>query len=65
MRSKETLKQWNATGKKIAKFLKEKLKIDDIDLSDIEYCFAQKFYNYLVLDRFSLSKMLQSSRLKT
>lgn len=56
LRSKETLKQWKATKKKIAEFLKEKLKIDDIDLSAIEYSFAQKFYNYLILERSPLLK---------
>jgi len=56
LRSKETLKQWNGTKKKIAEFLKEKLKIDDIDLSAIEYSFAQKFYNYLILERSPLLK---------
>lgn len=56
LRSKETLKQWKATKKKIAEFLKDKLRIDDIDLSAIEYSFAQKFYNYLILERSPLLK---------
>ncbi|ATP56485.1 integrase [Pedobacter ginsengisoli] len=52
LRSKETLKQWNATKKKIAEFLDTQLKVNDIKLDDIEYSFAQKFLNYLVLKRF-------------
>ncbi len=52
LRSRETLKQWKATKKKIAQFLQVELTEDDIDLSDIEYSFAQKFYNYLVLKRY-------------
>jgi len=51
LRSKETLKQWNATKKKIAEFLNTQLKVSDIKLGDIEYSFAQKFLNYLVLKR--------------
>ncbi|MFC1226362.1 phage integrase SAM-like domain-containing protein [Pedobacter sp. BG31] len=56
LRSKETLKQWKATEKKIAEFLKEELRMDDINLSDIEHSFAQKFYNYLILERSPLLK---------
>ncbi|MES2448869.1 MAG: phage integrase SAM-like domain-containing protein [Bacteroidota bacterium] len=51
LRSKETLKQWKATQKKIAEFLKFEFKVDDCDLSAIEYSFAQKFYKYLAVKR--------------
>ena len=51
IRSKETLKQWKATQKKIVEFLKFEFKVTDLNLSDIEYSFAQKFYKYLALKR--------------
>jgi len=51
LRSKETLKQWKATKKKILEFLQVEFKVNDMDLSDVEYSFAQKLYNYLVLKR--------------
>lgn len=52
LRSKETLKQWKATNNKIKEFLQVEFKVNDMVLSDIEYSFAQKFYNYLVLKRY-------------
>lgn len=51
LRSKETLKQWKATQKKIAEFLKFEFKVTDLSLSAIEYSFAQKFYKYLAVKR--------------
>ncbi|MEH3112588.1 site-specific integrase [Pedobacter terrae] len=51
LRSKETLKQWKATKNKILEFLQVEFKVNDMDLSDVEYSFAQKLYNYLVLKR--------------
>jgi len=51
LRSKETLRQWKATQKKIVEFLKFEFKVFDLELSDIEYSFAQKFYKYLVVKR--------------
>lgn len=48
LRSKEALKQWKATQKKIAEFLKFEIKVTDLCLSAIEYSFAQKFYNILL-----------------
>lgn len=56
LRSKETLKQWKATQKKIAEFLQFELKATDVNLSEIEYSFAQKFYNYLAVKRTPLLK---------
>jgi site-specific recombinase XerD len=51
LRSPETLRQWNATRKKIEEFLNFKFKLKDIDLGSIEYSFAVQFYNYLTVDR--------------
>jgi site-specific recombinase XerD len=51
LRSPETLKQWNATRKKIEEFLIVHFKLKDMDLNSIEFSFAVKFYNYLTVDR--------------
>ncbi|TKC01564.1 site-specific integrase [Pedobacter cryotolerans] len=51
LRSKETLKQWKATKKKIVEFLKFEFKANDIELAAIEYSFAQKFYKFLAVKR--------------
>jgi site-specific recombinase XerD len=51
LRSPETLKQWNATRKKIEEFLINQFRTKDIDLSSLEFSFAVKFYNYLTIDR--------------
>ena len=51
IRSKETLKQWKATQKKIVEFLTFEFKVTDLSLSAIEYSFAQKFYKYLAVKR--------------
>ena len=51
LRSSETLKQWNATRKKIEEFLIIQFRSKDIDLGSLEFSFAVKFYNYLTIDR--------------
>jgi len=51
LRSPETLKQWNATRKKIEEFLVTQFHLKDIELAAIEHSFAVKFYNYLTIDR--------------
>jgi hypothetical protein len=51
LRSRETLKQWNATRKKIEEFLVTQYKLKDMELEVIDYSFAVKFYNYLTIDR--------------
>jgi integrase len=51
LRSKETLKQWKATKKKIVEFLRFEFNANDIALSVIEYSFAQKFYKFLAVKR--------------
>lgn len=51
LRSPETLKQWNATRKKIEEFLVNHFQLKDMDLSSVEYSFAVKFYNYLTIER--------------
>ncbi|WP_183560859.1 site-specific integrase [Mucilaginibacter sp. SP1R1] len=51
IRSNETLKQWNATRKKIKEFLITKFDCIDCNLADIEYSFATSFYNYLIVER--------------
>ena len=56
LRSKETLKQWKATRKKLSEFLKFEFEIVDLNLSDIEYSFAQKFYRYLAVKRTPILK---------
>ncbi len=56
LRSKETLKQWKSTRNKIMEFINNELKTSDLELSAIEYSFAQKFFNYLILKRTPLLK---------
>lgn len=51
LRSGETLKQWRSTRKKIEEFVLSEYQCCDIDLPDIEFSFAAKFYNYLTIDR--------------
>jgi hypothetical protein len=51
LRSPETLKQWNATRKKIEEFLVNQFQLKNIELAAIEYSFAVKFYNYLTIER--------------
>ncbi|SFE33898.1 Site-specific recombinase XerD [Pedobacter antarcticus] len=51
LRSNETLKQWKATKKKIIEFLRFEFKANDIELSSIQYSFAQKFYKFLAVKR--------------
>jgi site-specific recombinase XerD len=51
LRSKETLKQWNATRKKIEEFLIAQFQLKDAELAAIDYSFAVKFYSYLTVDR--------------
>lgn len=51
IRSKETLKQWRATRKKIKEFLTASFDCLDCNLSDIEFSFATKFNNYLTIER--------------
>jgi site-specific recombinase XerD len=51
LRSGETLRQWNATRKKIEEFLHMQLRLRDMELSEIGYSFAVQFYNYLTLER--------------
>jgi hypothetical protein len=47
LRSGEPLKQWRSTRKKIEEFILFEYQCCDIDLPDIEFSFAAKFYNYL------------------
>ncbi|MCQ6958781.1 site-specific integrase [Mucilaginibacter aquariorum] len=51
LRSPETLKQWNATRKKIEEFLINHFKLKDFDLHSMEFSFAVQFYNYLTVER--------------
>ncbi|SEA15459.1 Site-specific recombinase XerD [Arachidicoccus rhizosphaerae] len=51
LRSNETLKQWKATRKKIAAFIKEVYRDIHLRIDEIDYSFATKFYNYLTIDR--------------
>lgn len=51
LRSKETLKQWKATKNKIQEFIRHRYKHPDIELREIDFSFAQKFYDYLTLER--------------
>lgn len=51
LRSPETLKQWKATKSKIAEFILYQYKIDDMELVDIRYSFAQDFLAFLTIKR--------------
>ncbi|MBB5645711.1 site-specific integrase [Pedobacter cryoconitis] len=50
-RSKETLKQWKSTKKKIAEFITYTFKSKDLELSEIDQSFAHKFYTFLIVKR--------------
>ncbi|MBB6130578.1 site-specific integrase [Mucilaginibacter lappiensis] len=49
-RSKYTLTHWKTTRKKVEAFLIFQYKAVDIDLQDIKYAFAEKFYDYMTLE---------------
>lgn len=51
LRSKETLKQWKSTKKKIAEFIIHTFKSEDLELSEIDQSFAQKFHTFLIVKR--------------
>lgn len=51
LRSGATLRQWRATRNKIEEYLITQLKLKDIELAEIDYSFALKFYNYLTVER--------------
>jgi len=51
LRSNETLKQWNATRKKIEEFLIAQFQLKDAELAGIDHSFAVKFYSYLTIER--------------
>jgi len=61
LRSPETLKQWRATRKKIEEFIIFQYACKDLDLAEIEYSFAQKFYTYLTVER---EELLQEAAAK-
>ncbi|WP_367867565.1 phage integrase SAM-like domain-containing protein [Pedobacter sp. WC2423] len=50
-RSKETLKQWRSTKKKIAEFITHTFKSKDPELSEIDQSFAHKFHTFLIVKR--------------
>lgn len=45
-----TLTKWKTTEKKLICFLKEKYGVNNINLEDIKYSFAEDFVDYLILD---------------
>ncbi len=51
LRSTETLKQWNATRKKIEEFIIFQYQCRDIELDEVQFSFALNFYDYLTLER--------------
>lgn len=51
LRSAPTLRQWKATRKEIAEFIRFKYKREDINLDEIQYSFATNFYKYLTTER--------------
>lgn len=51
LRSKETLKQWKSTKKKIAEFIIHTFKSEDLELSEIDQSFAHKFHMFLIVKR--------------
>ena len=61
VRSPETLKQWNSTRTKLEEFIIFGYACKDLDLADIDFSFAQKFYTYLTVER---EKLLQEAAAK-
>jgi len=51
LRSAETFRQWRPTRRKIEEFIRHQFKTKVLELSRIEFSFAQKFYTYLTVKR--------------
>jgi site-specific recombinase XerD len=49
-RSKFTLAHWKTTREKVRDFIIFQYQLNDIELSDIGFSFAEKFYDYLTLE---------------
>ncbi|WP_214226612.1 site-specific integrase [Pedobacter sp. B4-66] len=49
-RSKETLKHWNSAKKKVAEFIKFQYSATEVNLLDIKFSFAEKYYDYMTLE---------------
>jgi len=49
-RSNETLKHWNSAIKKVKSFLHFQYNLEDFELSNIQYSFAEKFFDYMTLE---------------
>lgn len=54
LRSSQTLRQWRATRNKIQEFIRQEYRVTDIEVIDIEYSFATRFYRYLTMERESV-----------
>src|SRR5690606_32892044 len=61
LRSGETLRQWRSTRNKILEFVLYAFGKNDLDLQDIDYSFAARFYRYLTVER---EKALQEAAAK-
>lgn len=61
IRSAETLRQWKSTRNKISEFIQYAFGKNDLDLQDIDYSFATRFYRYLTVER---EKVLQEAAAK-
>lgn len=61
LRSGETLRQWRSTRNKILEFVLYAFGKNDLDLHDIDYSFAARFYRYLTVER---GKALQEAAAK-
>jgi hypothetical protein len=65
IRSPETLKQWRFTRNKMVEFLNYEYKSKDIELTSIEFSFAQQFYDFLTIHRTNiLQKSAANKRIK-
>lgn len=51
LRSAQTLRQWRATYNKIQEFVQHEYLKEDIEVNEIEYSFASRFYRYLTIER--------------
>lgn len=50
LRSHDTLKHWKTAFNKTKQFLTIQYKVNDINLSDIQYCFAEEFYDFHTIE---------------
>jgi hypothetical protein len=49
IRSEGTLRHWRSTKRKVEAFIRFRYQRKDIEMTEIDQCFAEEFYDYLTL----------------